>query len=50
MKKKIIVETLREMLSNLCKGCSGCNDRCLDYRVLEHLLREYLFKEKGGAE
>ena len=45
MTNKEIVETLREMLSNLCMGCSGCKDKCLDYQVLE-----YLLKEKGGAE
>lgn len=46
MNNKIIVEVLREMLSNLCMGCSGCNNaKCLDYQVLE-----YLLKEKGGKE
>ena len=40
IENKVIVETLREMLSNLCMGCGGCNDRCLDYRVLEYLLKE----------
>ena len=45
IENKVIVETLREMLSNLCMGCSGCDDKCLDYRVLE-----YLLKEKGGDD
>ena len=45
IENKVIVETLGEMLSNLCMGCGGCNDKCLDYRVLE-----YLLKEKGGNE
>lgn len=45
MNNKIIVEVLKEMLSNLCIGCSGCKNKCLDYQVLE-----YLLKEKGGAE
>lgn len=45
IENKVIVETLREMLSNLCMGCSGCDDKCLDYRVLE-----YLLEEKGGKE
>ena len=40
IENKVIVETLREMLSNLCMGCSGCDDKCLDYRVLEYLLEE----------
>lgn len=40
MTNKDIVETLREMLSNLCMGCSGCKDKCLDYQVLEYLLKE----------
>ena len=43
MNNKDIVETLREMLSNLCMGCSGCRSRCIDYQVLE-----YLIKEKEG--
>ena len=44
MTNKVIVETLREMLSNLCMGCSGCRTKCRDYQVLE-----YLLKEKEGA-
>ena len=42
MTNEEIVDTLNEMLSELCKGCSGCKSRCLDYQVLE-----YLIKEKG---
>ena len=45
MNNKEIVDTLKEMLSNLCMGCSGCKNKCLDYQVLE-----YLLKEKGGDE
>ena len=45
MNNTIIIETLREMLSDLCEGCGGCKNKCLDYQVLE-----YLLKEKGGAE
>lgn len=45
MNNTVIVETLREMLSDLCTGCGGCTDKCLDYQVLE-----YLLKEKGGTE
>lgn len=43
MDNDIIIETLREMLSNLCMGCGGCKDKCRDYQVLK-----YLLKEKGG--
>lgn len=45
MTNKEIVDTLKEMLSELCKGCSSCKNKCLDYQVLEHLI-----KEKGGSE
>lgn len=44
MDNKVIVETLKDMLSNLCNGCGGCKDKCLDYQVLE-----YLIKEKGSS-
>lgn len=40
MNTKTIINVLREMLSNLCMGCSGCRTRCLDYQVLEYLLKE----------
>lgn len=45
MNNETIIEVLKQMLAGLCMGCSGCNDKCLDYQVLE-----YLLKEKGGAE
>ena len=43
MDDKVIIETLKEMLSDLCDGCGGCKDKCLDYQVLE-----YLINERGG--
>lgn len=45
MTNEEIVDTLKDMLSNLCEGCGGCKNKCLDYQVLE-----YLIKEKGGSE
>lgn len=45
MTNEEIVDTLKDMLSNLCMSCSGCKNKCRDYQVLE-----YLIKEKGGAE
>ena len=45
MNNETIINVLKEMLSNLCEDCGGCYNKCLDYRVLE-----YLLKEKGGAE
>ena len=44
MTNETIVDVLKEILSNLCIGCSGCSNKCLCYQVLE-----YLIKEKGGA-
>lgn len=44
MTNEEIIDVLKEMLSNLCVGCSGCNTKCLNYQVLE-----YLIKEKGGG-
>lgn len=45
MTNETIINVLKEMQSNLCMGCSGCKNKCLDYQVLELLI-----KEKGGAE
>lgn len=44
MKNETIINVLKAMLSELCEGCGGCNNKCLDYQVLA-----YLLKEKGGA-
>ena len=47
MNNTVIIETLKEMLSDLCMGCGGCNNKkCLDYQVLEYLLKE---KEKNNG-
>jgi len=40
-----IISVLQAMLKDMCKDCGGCKDGCLDYQVLE-----YLIKEKGGTE
>lgn len=45
MNNETIIDVLKDMLSNLCEGCGGCKNKCLDYQVLE-----YLIKEKGGKE
>ena len=45
MSNETIINVLKDMLSNLCEGCGGCKNKCLDYQVLE-----YLIKEKGGAK
>jgi hypothetical protein len=45
MNNKTIISVLQTMLTDMCKDCGGCKNKCLDYQVLE-----YLIKEKGGAE
>ena len=47
MTNKDIIETLKEMISDLCKGCGGCHDKCLDYQVLEYLLKEKEVNNNG---
>ena len=40
MNDETIINVLKEMRANICVGCGGCIDYCLDFKVLDYLIKE----------